>query len=338
MSNRTNCGTNDYEIYWCNIISLLNQNISRYCMGLIWFMGNIGSTINCIIFSQRKFRRNSCVLYFLASSASQYIVFNFVLVTRILRSGFNINEVNIFFWFCKIRNYFSLAFIAIPRYYIVFASIDRYFASCSDIYWRRWSSSKTAVRLIIGSFIFWCLVYIQAIVFYDIQNGTCSYRSGVYGMFFTIYLLIESGILPPLLMMIFGLITIKNIQQSKRKTRPITLVNGVRSAEFTGMSSKDIQYTKMLFSQILIWTIFNMINPCVLLYQTMTINETKSSLRLTIEAFINNMSYMFIHLEFSLTFFIYTLSSLYFRSELMQFIQKKILRRLVSNANGSNNT
>ncbi|CAF2653856.1 unnamed protein product [Rotaria sp. Silwood2] len=338
MPNRTNCGTTDYEIYWCNVVFLLNQNISRYGMSLIWLMGNVGSTINCFIFSQPKLRKNPCVKYFLASSASQFMTFNFVLVTRILRNGFNINAINTFLWFCKIRNYFFYLFVAVPRYYIILASIDRYFASCSDIYWRRWSSSKTAMRLIIGSFIFWCLIYIQVLVVYEIQNGTCSYRYGVYGMFFSIYLSIESGILPPLIMVIFGYITIKNIRQSKRKTRPLAVVNTVRPVEFTGMSGKDLQYSKMLFSQILLWTILNIINPCVLLYQTMTINKTKSSFRVTIETFINNMSYMFIHLEFSLTFFIYTLSSPFFRREFIQLIQKKILRRLVSNAIMSNNT
>ncbi|CAF1173159.1 unnamed protein product [Rotaria sp. Silwood1] len=130
----------------------------------------------------------------------------------------------------------------------------------------------------------------------------------------------------------------KNIRQSKRKTRPVAVINALRPVEFTGISGKDLQYSKMLFSQILLWTILNIINPCFLLYQTITINETKSSFRVTIEAFINNMSYMFIHLEFSLTFFIYTLSSSFFRREFKQLIQKKVLRHLVSNATVSNNT
>ncbi|CAF2800237.1 unnamed protein product [Rotaria sp. Silwood2] len=125
MSNRTNFGTNNFEIHWYNIVSLLNQNISRYGMSLIWLMGNIGSTINCIIFSQRKLRKTPCIMYFLASSASQYIIFNFVLVTRIFLNGFNINAINIFLWFCKIRYYFFCVFAAVPPYYIVFASIDR---------------------------------------------------------------------------------------------------------------------------------------------------------------------------------------------------------------------
>ncbi|CAF4507353.1 unnamed protein product, partial [Rotaria sp. Silwood2] len=308
-----------------------------YGMSLIWLMGNVGSTISCFIFSQRKLRKNPCIMYFLASSASQFMTFNFVLLTRILLNGFNITAINLFLWFCKIRNYFFYLFVAVPRYYIILASIDRYFASCSNIYWRRWSSSKVAMRLIIGSFIFWSLMYSQILVFYEIQDGICSYRHGAYGIFFSIYLSIESGTLPPLVMLIFGCLTLKNIRQSKRRTRPIAELNGIRPAEFIGMSGKDLQYSKMLFSQILLWTILSIINPSDLLYQTITINETKSSFRTTVEVFINNMSYMFIHLEFSLTFFLYTFSSSFFRRQLKQLIQKKILHRLVSNAIVSHN-
>ncbi|CAF1474548.1 unnamed protein product [Rotaria sp. Silwood1] len=255
-----------------------------------------------------------------------------------LQNGFNINTINIILWYCKIRYYLFYVFVAVPRYYIILASVDRYFASCSDIYWRQWSSSKIAMRLIIGSFIFWCLMYIQVLVFYEIQDDICSYRYDAYGIFFSIYLSIESGILPPLIMLIFGYLTIKNIRQSKRRIRPLAVVAAVRPAIFTGMSGKDLQYSKMLFNQILLWTFLNTINPCVLLYQTITINDTKSSFRLTVETFVNNMTYMFIYLEFSLTFFVYTLSSSLFRYEFKQLIQKKILHRFVPNATVSNVT
>ncbi|CAF3890411.1 unnamed protein product [Rotaria sp. Silwood1] len=139
-------------------------------------------------------------------------------------------------------------------------------------------------------------------------------------------------------MLIFGCLTIRNIRQSKRRTRPLAVVDTARPVEFSGISGKDLQYAKMLFNQILLWIILNIINPCSLLYQTITINETKSSLRVTVEASINNMSYMFIHLEFALTFFVYMLSSSFFRREFKQLIQKKMFRRFVSRTTVSNNT
>ncbi|CAF2472942.1 unnamed protein product [Rotaria sp. Silwood2] len=106
------------------------------------------------------------------------------------------------------------------------------------------------MRLITGSFLFWCLMHIQVLVFYEIQNDSCSLRTGVYGIFFNVYLWIESGIFPPLMMLIFGFLTLNNIRKSKRKTRSLTIVDAVGPGQFTGMSRKDSQFSKMLFNQI----------------------------------------------------------------------------------------
>ncbi|CAF2634396.1 unnamed protein product [Rotaria sp. Silwood2] len=307
-------------------------------MSLIWLIGNFGSIINCFIFSQRSLRKNPCVMYLLASSVAQFLTFNFALLTRILYMGYNIQIVNTLLWYCKFRYYFFYISVAIPRYYIILASVDRYFVSSSDIYWRRWSSSKIAMRLIICSFLFWCLMNIQVLVFYEIQDDNCSFRNGVYAIFFSVYLLIESGIFPPLMMLIFGFLTVNNIRKSKRTTRPLSAANVIGYGHFTGMSRKDLQFSKMLLNQICLWIILNIPNPCYLLYQTITINDTKSSLRLSVESFISNMTYFFIYLEFSLTFFVYTLSSSLFRREFNQLLQKNILRRFSSNITVTNNT
>ncbi|CAF3557662.1 unnamed protein product [Rotaria sp. Silwood1] len=248
-----------------------------------------------------------------------------------LQYGYNIQTINIVVWFCKIRYYFFYVFVGIPRYFIILASIDRYLASSSDMHRRRWSTPKIAIRLIIGNVLFWCIIYIHIPIFYEIQNGDCSFRKGIYSIFFCIYLLIESGIIPPLMMLIFGLLTLNNIRRSKRNIRPIQVVDVTASLQFNRISKKDLQLSKMLFNQICLWIILNMLNPCYLLYRTMTINDTKSSVRLAVELFINNMSYSSIYLEFSLTFFIYTLSSPLFRRELKKLMHNKLLHCLPLN-------
>ncbi|CAF0842613.1 unnamed protein product [Rotaria sordida] len=144
------------------------------------------------------------------------------------------------------------------------------------------------MRLIIGNFLFWCLIYIQVLIFYEIQKNGCSFRNGIYGIIFSVYLLIESGILPPLMMLIFECLTLNNIRQSKRKTRSLTVADVVRPGQYTRMSRKDLQFSKMLFNQICLWIILNIPNPCYLLYRIITINDTKASLRLTVELMYKN--------------------------------------------------
>ena len=96
------------------------------------------------------------------------------------------------------------------------ASVDRYFASSRDALRRQWSSTKIAIRFIIGSILFWCLVYIQVIVFYQNDSNNCLPQSGIYGMIFSIYILIDNGILPLVFMIVFGVLTYQNVGGIKR--------------------------------------------------------------------------------------------------------------------------
>jgi hypothetical protein len=245
-----------------------------------------------------------------------------------LEFGYNVNAINIFLWFCKIRYYLFYMLVAIPRYNVILASIDRYFASSRDVRRRQWSSPKIAFRLVIGNIVFWSLIYTQFIIFYEIYNGSCQPQPGIYGMFFSIYISIDSGILPLSLMIIFGLLTINNIHQTKRHIRPNAAAVDVGRFVRTGrVPKKDAQLHKMLANQIIIFLILNIFNPCALVYRSLTLYTVKSPLRLTVELFINNMTYVLIYLGFALTFVNFIISSAMFRREFLKFIQTKIIGR-----------
>lgn len=321
---------NDSQTYWINIFNLVNTTVSQYGLGLIWFMGNIGSVFTCIIFFQPAFHNSPCVMYFIASVLSQFFTFNFALLTRMLQFGYNIQTINTALWYCKIRFYLYYICVAIPRYNIILASIDRYFASSRSALRRQWSSQKIAFRLIIGNAIFWSLIYTQVIIFYRIENGQCTPQTGTYGTFFSFYITIDSGILPIFLMLMFGLLTIRNVNRTKKRIRPIPGINYGQSTYASRISKKDIQLYRMLAHQIGIFIILNILNPCYLLYRSFTINIFKSSVQRTIESFISNMTYALVYLGFSLTFVIFFISSKMFRRECRQFIRIKILRQPIT--------
>ncbi|CAF1354088.1 unnamed protein product [Adineta ricciae] len=321
MSNSTvNITICDSDVYYISTINLANKLISQYGMGFIWFIGNLGSILMCIVFTQPIYRNSPCAMFFLAASISQFFTYNFALFTRILTFAFAVLTLNYNLWYCKLRFYLFYIFVALPRYYIILASIDRYFASSRNALRRQRSSPKMAFRLIIGNVIFWCIIYIQIIIFYDIESGTCTYRAGAYGMFFSIYITIESGILPLLLMLIFGSLTVGNIRESKMRINEDT---GLR----TRMSKKDIQLHRMLANQIVLFIILNMPNPIYLIYSSFTVNMSKSALQNTAETFISNMTYVLIYFGFSLAFTNFMFSSGIFRRELIQLLRTKVLRQ-----------
>ncbi|CAF1274207.1 unnamed protein product [Adineta steineri] len=242
MSNTTINGTGilseNNEANMISFFNYLNMTISQYALGIIWLVGNIGSVLTCIVFSQSIFRKSACGIYFIASSFSQLLAFNFALLYRMLQYGYNINIINVELWFCKARFYLFYVLIANSRYNIIIASIDRYFASSRNALRRQWSSTKIALRVIICNAIFWCLMYIQVIVVYVLSNNTCQPQSGVYGIFFSIYISVDSGVLPIFLMLIFGLLTANNVRQTGRRISPTTQNSNDRSVRSNRISKK----------------------------------------------------------------------------------------------------
>ncbi|CAF3687210.1 unnamed protein product [Adineta steineri] len=331
MSNTTINGTGilseNNEANMISFFNYLNMTISQYALGIIWLVGNIGSVLTCIVFSQSIFRKSACGIYFIASSFSQLLAFNFALLYRMLQYGYNINIINVELWFCKARFYLFYVLIANSRYNIIIASIDRYFASSRNALRRQWSSTKIALRVIICNAIFWCLMYIQVIVVYVLSNNTCQPQSGVYGIFFSIYISVDSGVLPIFLMLIFGLLTANNVRQTGRRISPTTQNSNDRSVRSNRISKKDSQLYKMLVNQIILFIFLNIPNPCYLVYHSLTINVLKSPLHSTIESFISNMTYVPLYLGFALTFINFVVSSKIFRREFFSLIQTKILRR-----------
>jgi hypothetical protein len=81
------------------------------------------------------------------------------------------------------------------------------------------------------------------------------------------------------------------------------MVTSIITNQINKMLRKDSQFIEMLLNQIALYIVFNIINPCFLLHQTLTINVQKSLLRQAVEVLLNNMSYFLIYIGFSLTFF-----------------------------------
>ncbi|CAF1089011.1 unnamed protein product [Adineta ricciae] len=303
-----------------SLINVLNRAISQFGFGFIFILGNVGSILMCIVFTQPTYRNSPCAMFFLSASVSQFFTYNFALFTRMLHFGYAILTLNSNLWYCKLRFYLFYIFVAVPRYYIILASIDRYFASSDIALRRRWSSQKIALRLIFANVIFWSVIYTQIIVFYEIGSGICTFRSGHYAIFFTIYIAFDSGVLPILLMLIFGLLTVRNVRQTKARI-------STNVGQSSRMSKKDVQLHRMLANQIILFVILNMPNPIYLIYSSFTVNMSKSALQSAAETFVSNMTYLLIYLGFSLTFTNFMISSDIFRREFAQILRTKILRQ-----------
>lgn len=117
---------------------------------------------------------------------------------------------------------------------------------------RVWTTPRYACRLIIGVSIFWILVSIHAFfglkIYHAWGYSYCSIDEGWYRLFITFYGIIINYLLPPTLMVIFGLLTIINVRRTQRRIRDR---NGRAP-----MQRKDRYLLRMLLFQVLVNTIF----------------------------------------------------------------------------------
>jgi len=79
-------------------INLIQKNTSLYGYSIMFVFGNIGSILNILILTQRKYRQNSCSCYILASTITNLFIINIVVLLRIL-TGFNIDPTRTSWFF-----------------------------------------------------------------------------------------------------------------------------------------------------------------------------------------------------------------------------------------------
>ena len=301
----------------------LIQVFSQVFDGLMWIIGNIGAILTCIVFYRPIFRKSPCAMYFTASSFSQLFVFNFAVFIRMIQYGYNVPVNSVPSWFCRLRFYIYYVSGASARYSIVFAAVDRFLCSSQSTRLRRWSSSKVALCFIIIDAIIWALFYIQVLVFFDVKNDKCRIHVADIMIYFNFYLTIENGFLPIIPMLIFGWLTIHNIQRSMQRLKAREIIDGTVSNtknQSSSPSRKEVQLHKMLINQVIVYVILNLPYPVYNLYRTYADVSSFTGSRAAIDTFINNLCFDLIYLCFTLTFLNFFLTSGMFRRELKQML------------------
>ena len=165
---------------------------------------------------------------------------------------YDINPANKSVVFCKIRYYIACVTTILPPTFVVLASVDRFMLSSRSVTVRAWSHPCIAYRLIAGVTIFWILFSVHTLVGTTILpsalGAICYVQPGPYTLFVAIYLIIFNYFLPPILMVIFGLLTVANIRKTRRQVHPQARVGNAQR--------KDRYLLHMLFFQMLVNIIF----------------------------------------------------------------------------------
>ncbi|CAF1313347.1 unnamed protein product, partial [Rotaria sp. Silwood1] len=187
---------------------------------------------------------------------------------------------------------------------------------------RSFSKRKVAKYLIIICAFFWLI----AVIFFGwartIENGSCNIFNDIYSMIYTIYYMITAGILPPLLILIFSALVMKNLKEIRNRVQPKREDRENRQS-IHQLRKRDRDLMKMVFIEVMFYVISTMPFSIYLIYKILTDNLTKTRERKQIESFINYIAQSFImYLNTALPFYIYISSSPSFRRGLRRFFIK----------------
>lgn len=300
------------------ILPFIQQIMIRYIMSTYLAMGLIGNIFNLIVFTKQLFYQQSPSSVYLISLSFFAIIYLLWSVVPLIYTLDHIDPQIQSIFYCKIRLYGSHILGQYVRFSVVFACADRYFLTRTSARIRAWSSIQMARKLLIIMCIVWMIAGLHLPIFMDIRNGVC-WMFDFYKFFYPIYQTILVGILPPVLMSVFGFLTIRSLRH--------------RHVVNTHIRRKDHDLMRMLIAEIIINILTSISFSGNLLYSTATffiIN--KSALRIEIEGFVNFLSQFLIHLLSVAPFYLFISSSKSFRRELHDILiiwwYKYILRHV----------
>jgi len=313
--------SNSSDIDLSETLDLISIQFNRYFSIFIFLFGITGNFLNCLVLSRPSLRSNPCAFYFLISSIANLISILFCLTTRTM-SGWNMDLTDTNAFICKFRAFVMFVSRSIAFWLIAFATIDRWLLSCSQYQRRKVSSLKNAQRGTIGIIILSSLLYCQIFYCYDpniISAPLRCYAKTVLCRLVTdlTYALITISC-PLLIMYIFGVMTISNIHQiyfvslaqmklldtNEKNKNILKLTNDQRRRR----KRIDRYLRHVLFIQVIFLTVLTIPQVIEKFYTTLTMNQIKSRLNITIDHFIYNFVLLLTYLASGMPFYIYTLS------------------------------
>ncbi|CAF1476730.1 unnamed protein product [Adineta steineri] len=313
------------------LIFSAQQNSFRFGGPLLIAIGSIGCILNLMVFTKDTLRKSPCTICFVAVNIIDFIYFYTGLLITTLASGYDIDPSIRSVTFCRVRYYVGYVLSSWEASYIILAAIDRTLVTSRNAATRKLSTRRLASVSVICIAVFWLLFHIHALIFTQIvQYGpsyfVCYYQPGTYTTIMAFYMVLVNGILPPLLMGILGLWTVRNIRGVNRGRHPDSLTN-------TGIMvigrpriirSKDQQLIRMLFVNIISYIIFKFPLTIFLVYTQITLNKEKSAEQNIIESSIVQLTYFWYYFDNGISCYTNLIVSKTFRTE---------LKRILLNAN-----
>ncbi|CAF2064257.1 unnamed protein product [Rotaria magnacalcarata] len=307
-----------------SILLTVPYQLNIYFGSFLWMTGNIGCIGNIIVFRSQAFRKRAYSIYLLSEAASEFIYFNFVLMTRILQKGFQIPLTTRYDVICKLRQFFSVWGNQISLSWFLLATIDRLLSAQRNNAYRRWSNNVgLAYKMCITCILFWLLFYGHRLILYSAASGACVPLSGFYDSFDTYLEAIFTALCPPIMMVVLTYFLLKSVRGViQRQIFPVNNRIVVNVAHRSVLQQMDSRLTLMLLLQSIIAIITYVPFAIELIYSNVTQNRSKSSLRLAQEKVFIEFARLLSYTFFASSFYVSIISNIGFRRQMKKFFRK----------------
>ncbi|CAF1313440.1 unnamed protein product [Adineta ricciae] len=226
-----------------NIYIFLTGEVVPKLILACFILGLFGFLVNMFTFLQPDLRSNACCIYTLSSSVIDIVHLSVNIFPNYL--GFQYNIPNPWiqsFTLCKLHYFLYNFFPQLATNLLLLSIIDRYACSCGLTSWiTRLNQYKMIPRLMTMMVIISGIFSIYAPIFgTDIPQICGFHEKEVYG----ILTILISGVLQPIVMLLFVLLTYQNIRQ--RRQRVVSKLQSIsviiptqRSFSVLGCGNKD---------------------------------------------------------------------------------------------------
>ena len=296
-------------------INFISTQFNRYFSIFIFIFGTVGNILNILVLAQKTFRTNSCAFLFMFSSMANLVVIISGLPSRML-SGWDADLSATNRIVCKLRAVVLNVSRPIAFWLILLAAIDRWLLSSSNNHLRQMSSLKNAKRATIVISLSSTIIFAHTIYCNEPNQLDAPIRC--YGATITCRIVTDTcftfitTLIPLILMLIFGLLTIRNVRQARNRAHPgaiSTVSTGSNPNGNPGNSQKRTEYRLlvMLVVQVFVFLLLGLPLGIEKLVETFTVHYEKSASQKAIDKLLYGILQQLNFLSNGIPFYIYTL-------------------------------
>ncbi|UJR14647.1 hypothetical protein I4U23_001640 [Adineta vaga] len=300
-------------------INNIQKNIGRYGLSVLIILGNIGNVLTILIFIRTlKKQANSCTLYLLAASITNWILINTSLISTVYGVD-HVDPQHQSIVVCKLRWYGGQILLMLSRSFTIAACFDRWALTSPKTNIRSYARPIVSRNVIICLILIWPIIPVHMAVFVNNYSGRCGTPSN-YAFAFSMYLFVVIGILPPMLMILFGFLAWRNLKLVKSRVLPSSSIAQIRFQK----ANRDLM--KMLSVEVILYIITTVLYPVNVLYGVITapIVQQKNELRLAIESLIGYIISPLLNYVYCVAqFYVYSICSSKFRNDFIRLIRRQ---------------